>query len=288
MKKVFVSFVILVILAVLTVIAVWQYYRIPNVENVGYSLRLQFTNVASQVALSLFTLAAVGTSLWYSGLNKIFLGPCVRLETVNDDLHCVLINDPHAVVRPSGEPRLNIYVHAENTSNMPAEICQISCNCIFASIDGNRYYRFRSVQAASFKWSYPEDGTPYKTSVYNSVEKYSRIVQIVQQSSEAENGGADVSEESLSCGASDSQNVVSFIRVCIPSVSGGVPYIDVPSNYKSVLIPLTVVYKKAQAKRQYLRIVWKGDYVALFRNVGFLEVAVLSERKAKKMIEEEC
>ena len=57
---------------------------------------------------------------------------------------------------------------------------------------------------------------------------------------------------------------------------------------KSVLIPLTVVYKKAQAKRQYLRIVWKGDYVALFRNVGFLEVAVLSERKAKKMIEEEC
>lgn len=275
MKKIILAIVAIIVVLFIAKYICVLYNSIPAQQDAVYNMKATFVNVTSQVLLSVFTLLALMTTLWYSGLKRIFMGPRVYAAIAKDALHCVLQEGPSDSI-------LNIYVHVENKSDMVAEQCQVSCNRIYAAIGDAEFHRVQDIQSASFKWARTNKESPYNVSICHASEMYFKLLQIVQQSS-----GAEESNNAIEAIKDESKNAsLTFFRICIPPICGSAPIIDLPAKYDNVLIPITIVAKDAPLKSQYVLVRWHGDKVSSYKNAGYLEVKVLSKRKGKKLIAE--
>lgn len=251
--------------------------------------KLAVTSAATQVLLSLLTFLALCVSLWMAGLKGIFMSPKLSLKAVNDDLHCVFLGES----RKGGailNPRLAIYAHVENGKSIAAEGCRITCNEIFASVDGSTFSSYTKIQTASFKWVYSTKEEPYLSTIRRRVEKFVRIAEIVEQDSLSEQNspGDDTGENAPSSAVQmqSSTNVkLSWIEVCLPSRPEADQQLKIPARYKAVLLPLTVVSKTTSENEFFLRIIWKGDEVVKYKQAGFLSISVLTWSEAKRIIE---
>ena len=257
--------------------------------------RLAFTNVASQVILSVLTLAAVLTSLWLAGLKSIFLGPELELCLTNDELHCVPLWNSNDYADEELDKRLAIYVHVQNEKSMAAEDCRVTCNEIYVSPDGKSFYKYKTLQTASFKWVYANKEEPYLATIRKRVEKYARIVEILEQ-----RHGDNVSMLNGKCDsavvkqAKDSQSQLnnspgeytSWLSVCLPLTPESDAAIRIPTRYRGVMLPLAVVSKTSRESLFYAVVLWNGDEVGKYRQAGFLEVAIKKPHEAKRMIKD--
>lgn len=275
MKKVIIAIIVFIAAVCISIYIRDLYNSISAQQEVIYNMKATFVNVTSQVLLSVFTLLTLLATLWYSGLKRVLLGPRLYAAVAKDALHCVLQEGPSDSI-------LNIYVHVENKSDMVAEQCQVSCNRIYAAIGDAEFHRVRDIQSASFKWARMNKESPYHVSICHASEMYFKLLQVVQQSS-----GAEESNNATEARNDESKNAsLTFFRICIPPICGSVPIIDLPAKYDNVLIPITIVAKDAPLKYQYILVRWHGDKVSSYNSAGYLNVKVLSQRKGKKLIAE--
>lgn len=248
--------------------------------------RLAVANVATQVVLSLLTFVAVCVSLWMAGLKLLFQRPKIRLISANDKLHCILENVPTDLPMPIEKPYLDIYAHLENLSSIAAEGCRITCNKIYVSVDGSVFHLYKIIQTASFNWTYASKDEPYLAIIRKSVERFCRIMKILQQSTVE--AGADGNASIEIKDKVESSGNVSWIEIYLPERPGAKGTIVIPTRYCGVLLPLTVVSKSTEERTFFLKVVWHGDKVEKYEQAGFLEVDVLSdEDAASKLIAKE-
>ena len=262
--------------------------------------RLALTTVLTQIALSLFTFLALCVSLWVAGFNRLIIGPSLILKTQFDDLHCVLSNDPHSIPKPTQEPCLSIYVHVENSQRMSAEDCSVTCNQIFVSVDGIDFYKYKTIQTAAFKWAYANKQDPYVATIRRTVEKYARITEIRQQSTcdnssfnkPQGNGFLEpVSKESCNQTADKKGDElglkdVTWFEILLPMTSESSGTISIPTRYRAILMPISLVSKNTTDDLYYVKVVWKGDSVEKYKQAGFLQCSVIAEAEAKRLIKE--
>lgn len=262
--------------------------------------RLALTTVLTQIALSLFTFLALCVSLWAAGFNRLIIGPSLILKTQFDDLHCVLSNDPQSIPKPTQEPCLSIYIHVENTQRMSAEDCSVTCNQIFVSVDGVDFYKYKTIQTAAFKWAYANKQDPYVATVRRTVEKYARIVEIRQQST-CDNSSFDKPHENghletipqEACKQTIDNTIdgprlkdVTWFEVLLPMTSESSGTISIPTRYRAILMPISLVSKNTPDDLYYVKVVWKGDSVEKHKQAGFLQCSVVTEAEAKRLIKE--
>lgn len=257
--------------------------------------RLAFANVASQVVLSILTLAAVLTSLWLAGLKSIFLGPELELRLTNDELHCVPLWNGNNIPAEEQDKCLAIYVHVQNDKTMAAEDCRITCNEIYVSPDGKSFYKYKTLQTASFKWVYANKEEPYLATIRKRVEKYARIVEIIEQrhgdnvsmvSNSVDTGGVIEDKSSQNRFDASRNEYTSWLSVCLPLTPESDADIRIPTRYRGVMLPLAVVSKTSPESVFYALVVWNGDEVGKYQQAGFLEVAIKDPHEAKRMIKD--
>lgn len=256
--------------------------------------RLALTTVLTQIALSLFTFLALCVSLWVAGFNRLIIGPSLTLKTQFDDLHCVLSNDPQSIPKPTQEPCLSIYIHVENSQRMSAEDCSVTCNQIFVSVDGIDFYKYKTIQTAAFKWAYANKQDPYVSTVRRTVEKYARIAEIRQQSTSDnssfnkphEDGPLEPisKEDKISDGLGLKD--VTWFEVLLPMTSESSGTISIPTRYRAILMPISLVSKNTPDDLCYVKVVWKGDAVEKYKQAGFLQCSVIPDAEAKMLIKE--
>ena len=294
LNKVFYFFVFLVLAGGIGCFVYFRMWINAVVTPPEQYTRIALATVLSQIALSIFTFVALCVSMWGSGFNRLIIGPSLTLETGFDDLHCVLSNDPECTPKPTQEPYLSLYVHVENSQSMSAEDCSVTCNRIYVSVDGIDFYKFRTIQTASFKWAYANKEDPYVATVRRTVEKYARIVEIRQQST-CDNSNSDRFTESTSLppssesgNPSSSQGIqnVSWFEVLLPSTSESRGTISVPTRYRALLLPISIVSKNTPVDPYFVKVVWKGDAVEKYKQAGFLQCSVVSESESRKLIKE--
>ena len=262
--------------------------------------RLALTTVLTQIALSLFTFLALCVSLWVAGFNRLIIGPSLVLKTQFDDLHCVLSNDPQSIPKPTQEPSLSIYVHVENLQRMSAEDCSVTCNQIFVSVDGMDFYKYKTIQTASFKWAYANKQDPYVTTVRRTVEKYARIAEIRQQSTcdnssfdkthgneftKLNSNGTSKDVEGIKGDEHGIKNITWF-EILLPMTSESSGSISIPTRYRAILLPVSLVSKNTPDDLYYVKVVWNGDSVEKYKQAGFLRCSVVSEAEARRLIKE--
>ena len=274
--------VLVLILALLAIgVAVWTAMPTPAVQ---YT-RLAVGNLATQIGLSFFTFVAVCISLWVAGINRYFVGPDILIKTAIDELHCVLSANTRRLPGELDNVRLTIYVHAENSSSIVAEDCRLTCNKLFVSVDGLTYYKYKNIQTASLRWVYPNLEDPYSTTLRKRVEKFARIVQIVERVNDDEDSSADDNSEQST--ESADRTVVSWIEVCLPLTPESSESIRIPTQYRAVLIPLTIVSRTAKERQVFCQVVWRGDSVRKYAEAGYLGAKIISEGDARLMINKE-
>lgn len=289
-----------VLLIIVVGVGSWVYYHIwadASVTPPEQFTKLSVITVLTQIALSLFTFMALCVSLWVAGFNTLIIGPSLILKTKFDDLHCVLANDPQSIPKPTLEPCLSIYIHVENSQRMCAEDCSVTCNQIYVSVDGIDFYKYKTIQTASFKWAYANRQDPYVTTVRRTVEKYARIVEIRQQSNYDNSSSNKPNELELKTFAPRKESCAhkyddvnhknaTWFEVLLPMTSESNETITIPTRYRALLLPISVVSKNTADELYYVKVVWKGDAVEKYRQAGFLQNEVISEYEAKKLIKE--
>lgn len=286
MKKCILILASVIILVILGVVLFSYLWRMAAITPSAQFTRTTLVTVSTQIALSLFTLFALLVSLWVAGLNKVFIGPKLALKAAFDELHCVLSNNPVQ------DGILNIYIHVENARRMSAEECSVTCNEINVSVDGIHFYKYKTIQTASFKWAYAKKEEPYVTTVRHTVEKYARIVEIRQRSPEdVPSENSEFSLEGVSGGDKNrfvlnnvEKNKISWFEVLLPMTSESSETITIPTRYRALLLPLTVVSKNTSEALFYVKIVWNGDLIERYQQAGSLQVEVLYPNTAKKII----
>lgn len=288
MKKYILVILVAILLLVGCGIIFKHLWAIAVITPADQFTRTTLVTVSTQIALSLFTLVALLVSLWVAGLDKVFKGPKLSLKSSFDELHCVLSTNPVQ------DGILNIYIHVENERSMSAEDCSVTCNEINVSVDGINFYKYKTIQTASFKWAYAKKEEPYVTTVRHTVEKYARIVEIRQQSqNDIPSENQTSSSEVGTCGENNQRSIgdviseknkISWFEVLLPMTSESVETITIPTRYRALLLPLAVVSKNTSEKLFYVKIAWNGDLIERYEQAGFLQIEVIDPHVARKII----
>ena len=260
-----------------------------TLNSAPYYCKFGVGQLLTQILLSMFTLLMLFGTLIGRWLKNWLHGPDLRLCVENDEAHCLLVDDaPTDDSSSSVQPTLRVYAHVENLSGAMADGCQLISNHVYASVDGQRFFKYCTWQTASFRWSHVPREELYSTAIRMSAEKYARIIEIVQREDSEESDGrsqAD-SSESLPSVVSQKRNVYSFISLLMPAsdvVSKGTKII-IPTRYRSILLPIVLICAERPAVLYYLRVDWKGVCVRDYKMPGFLSAKVLSKTEGKKLI----
>lgn len=248
----------------------------------GYN-RWTAAGLMIQVSLSWFTLLALVGSLFGKELRLHYSGPRVKLISAVDEMHCVLSEN-----QTGRGGSLRIYAHLTNGGGMVAEDSQLITDRIYVSVDGRSYDLHQTLIPASYKWIYSSarcGADPYVASVRRSADRYVRVVEIAQRSSEIDSldSGRTIRDVgSLGTGPA------SWLEVCLPPSEGRKPNIIIPAKYRSVLIPILIVVKDCEEQMAYVRIHWKGETIQEYRDADMLDISIITEPEAKKLIRKEA
>lgn len=288
--------VLLVIVVCLGTAAVFWLRAAPPENAIFMSNYSRFGvgQLLTQIALSILTLAALCWSLCGKNLGNFLHGPELKMVANKDAVHCVLDNDlPTQGSIGASQPILSIYTHVENMSKSVATKCQLISNRVYASVDGESFYAYKRWQTASYKWLYAQKDQPYTTDVRNSVEKYARIVTIVQQETSSASSEPEgfqkgtVRMPSLGDGAKRVEASWFEIQMPVAHFVGREFGIRVSPQYRGILLPITRVCAEGGSITEYIKIVWRGNSVRDYLLPGMLSVEVKSHKEAKKMIRKE-
>lgn len=260
--------------------AVWLYLAPPAGDEYN---RMSLSGVLIQGLLSILTFATVCWSIWGLYLRNLWWGPQVELATSFDDVHCVLVGNTRDESSPEApSPRLRIYAHATNSSEAPGRDCQVLSNQIFVSVDGVDYYPYCNILPATYKWVYAVSRDAFITDVRRSVDKYFRVLEIVQRDSGSD--GSDEDDAKSSNCARAPKADVSWFEVCIPRAEGCKAKLVFETRYKYIMIPLTLVVRNKPDMVRYLCVSWRGGSVLDYKKPGMIDIQMIDESNAMSLI----
>lgn len=294
-KFIFYSILGGVVLVLAVAAVLWLYVAPPAsaVWSSNYS-RFGVGQLLTQITLSLLTLAALCWSLCGNALKNFLHGPELRMVVNKDAVHCVLDNNlPAQGALGAGQPLLSIYAHIENLSKSVATECQLISNRVYVSVDGKSFHAYKRWQTASYRWLYAQKDKPYTTEVRNSVEKYVRVITIVQQEKSFESsepGGLQSGViNSAFVGGAEKNIEASWFEIQLPVAHfGGKEFgIRVPPQYRGVLLPITRVCAEGSGITEYVKIVWHGGSVRNYMLPGMLSIEVNSHKEVETVIRKE-
>lgn len=226
---------------------------------------IEFLGVVSTLSAVLWALFGV------SFLRKVQRS-CLRLFTEKSKEYCYFAKEESTV---SGEERarLGIFAKVSNSSSVDGESCQVVTGEVLASSDGVKFSVFQKVCTAGFSWMY-EGGR--EATVQKGVDKHFKFVELLEKTTlEQKDPGGTVKKPG---GRSVS------IFVCIPNFVTGQEVFEVGSDYKGVMIPVSLVSKTEDVKSYYLKVVWLGTDLKEYMTADKLKVMVLSPDEAEKDI----
>ena len=158
--------------------------------NIFSDLRYMITT-AIQLFGGLATFFAVIVSLFGNAIKRRYDRPKIVLKSMCDDAHCALKGMQDATASSLNRKTLEVFMSAVNTSVVEAQDTQLVCAKAFASEDGERFVPFKTFRAASFRWLYSSEDNKFLTTLRHSIEKFIKIVDIVEE---------DVCEENVKVG----------------------------------------------------------------------------------------
>lgn len=291
-RRIYFYVVLCAIVAALTAVAVVWILCAPANSQVSVSNYSRFGvgQLITQITLSLLTLGALFWSFCGNTLKNYLHGPDLKLVVAKDTVHCVL-DDAVPVQGPSGskQPVLCVYAHVENASKAVATNCQLISSRVYVSVDGVGFYPYKSWQTASYKWLYEPSENQNVARIQKSVEKYARLVTIVQQdeaalSKEGTREGLQVEEVArVSVGNTSWYEIQMPISHLVMKEFG----ISVAPQYRGIILPITIVCSESSNITEYVKIVWRGKSVGDYRLPGMLSVEVIAKDKAMEMIKKE-
>lgn len=241
----------------------------------GKPTRFDALQFLTQVILSLATTVALVSSIYGKRFINWLHGPVLRFVTQMDDDHCVL------KVGRSGDDNsdvLRVYLHVENDGRTPATGCQLIANKVYVSVDGLRYVQYQSWQTAKFQWVYASKDNKYDAEIRKSLERFARIVEIVQQDQSGDSDD-EASEEIIVDRHLRNEVEASWFVVQLPMAEYFDKGIKIPLQYKHIILPITCVSVEADAFVGYFHLGWRGSSVSLYRQPGMLEVDFMTERR---------
>lgn len=232
------------------------------------------------------TFLAVCVSLFGSTVIKKFKQPCLNLNVGCDDVHCVLSEDDDGRVADTIIKKLRVFVSVKNVSEVDAVDSQLVCNRAFISKDGERFVQYQTFRAASFKWLYSSDDAKFLTTLRRSVEKYAEVFEVIEQKETlSEDGKIDVD-------SSSNRKVLrsTSLAVCLAvkkedSRSVATRYIEIPREYRAILLPICLASSSTAPKTYYVKIYWKGEMLDKFPTKDKLELKCLTRQEAQNAVE---
>ena len=231
-------------------------------------------NGGIQALGALATVAAVLYSLFGDRIQKKLNKPNLRMCCKRDKAHCYIQPELEGGLATSSQLEILLSVH--NDSETPARSCQLVSNCVYVSQEGDFFVKYDRFCTASYKWMYKDKAdSAYGVDIRKSIEKYAKILEIIQCPNE---GGSTTADESTVI------KPETYFSLCLPVHGGSDPRISIPSDYKGVLIPIKLVCNDVPTQIKYLKVIWKGRLVTQYKSGG-LHVGLLSEKEAMKVID---
>ena len=294
-RFIFYSVLVGAVLVMAVAAILWLHVAPPvsAVWNSNYS-KFGVGQLLTQITLSVLTLAALCWSLCGNALKNFLHGPELSMVANKDAVHCVLDNNlPAQGPLGASQPVLSVYAHIENRSRSVATECQLISNRVYVSVDGEEFYAYKRWQTASYKWLYAQKDRPYATDIRNSVEKYARVLIIVQQESSSESRESDGcqkgSDDLISVASSAKTIEASWFEIQLPvaHLAGKEFGVRVSPQYRGILLPVTRVCAESGGITEYIKVVWRGKSVRDYKLPGMLSVEVHSQNEAETMIKKE-
>lgn len=218
------------------------------------------------------TLSAVLWALFGASFLRKVQRSCLTLFTEKSREYCYFAKEESGVLGEE-RARLGIFAKVSNASSVDAESCQVVTGEVLASSDGVKFSSFQKVCTAGFNWVY-EGGR--EATVQKGVDKHFKFVELLEKTTmEQKDPGGTVEKPG--------GRTVS-IFVCIPNFVNGQEVFEVGSDYKGVMIPVSLVSKTEEVKPYYLKVVWLGTDLKDYMTADKLKVMVLSVDDAEKDI----
>ena len=234
-----------------------------------------------QFFVGVSTLGAVIASLFGHAIKRRYDRPNLVFDVACDDEHCVLRRDENSTASSFPKAVLEIYTQVKNTVCVEAQDAQLICHKAFVSKDGEHFIRFTNFRAASFRWLYSSEEKKFLTTLRHSVEKYAKVVEIVDQNVMRE-GSAKPGE------SSEHGEVVRDIHfeICLSLTDGQLTNIPVGLEYRAVLLSLCLASSSTQPEPYYLKIYLKSGGLDAMPTRDRLEIRTISKEEAQEAVSE--
>lgn len=281
--KLIIFYTILLMIGIIVVYGGYEWINgAPCPIDDNYS-KMSVGQLLTQITLSVLTFATLFFYMFGKRIINWLHGPSLTLIARKDGVHSVLATN-HSGIGDSDVLRL--YVHVENDSQMPATGCQLIANIVYVSVDGLHYDCYQRWQTAKFQWVYSSRDNKFEVDIRKSLERYARILEIVQQDQSDDSGDdSDSGYESDSAyGASTIE--ASWFVIQLPQIEScdTRKRISIPPQYRHIVLPITCVSREGKAFTSYIHVGWHGVSVSQFQQPGLLKIEVLTKRQAEKLI----
>lgn len=263
----------------------WAVIIVLVVANLGLGVASVIwwgVNVAKILELSfafwgaLSTTAVVVWSLFGDEIKAGLRKANLQMHIARDDVHCVVVENSDTTTPTTPLSVLEIYAGISNDSKIEAKDVQLVCARAFVSETGENFVPFKTFRAASFAWLYNDESNRFLAAVRKSADKFAKILEIV----ECERS-SDVRPDSSSGG-------VTFIetqfKVCLPLSGNLTSKIEVPRNYRAILLPISLLAGGEETRTYYLRVYWKGTRIKGVPLRDELEVQFVSKDAAQDAV----
>ena len=249
----------------------------------GGQLTRYILTTAIQLFSGLATFSAVVVSLFSKSIKRHFDKPSLSLECGFDAVHTSHITNPDSAMSRLNSRELEVYVSVKNASVVEALDCQLVCVKAFASEDGENFVFLQNYRAASFRWLYSSDQNRFLTTLRRSVEKYAKIIKLVDQEVENESETKPNNTEAKK-GITSSKSREMHFEICLALNVDGHPAISIDPRFKIILISLCLASSNTEPKPYYLLIHNKAVNLERFPTRDAIEIRLVNKDDATRMV----
>lgn len=225
---------------------------------------------------ALSTTAVVVWSLFGDEIKDGLRKANLQMHIARDDVHCVVVRTADSTLTTTTLSTLEIYAGVSNASKIVARNVQIVCGRAFVSETGENFVPFTTFRAASFAWLYNNEDNRFLTDVRRAADKFAKILEIMEfeRSSEMRPDGQ----------VNGTTSFGSRFKICLPLSGNLTAKIEVPDNYRAILLPLSLLAEGEETQMYYLRVYWKGTRVKGVPLKDELEVQFVKKEAAQEAV----
>lgn len=218
------------------------------------------------------TLGAVVFAMFSAALKRWVNSPKLTFHISEAIPNCNLVSGCNPQVGNRSFDFIEGCGYVQNSKRYCAKSCQVMCDEIFVlDADGRKFCQFKKIRPRQFPWVDAEEGAHIPIDIPQSLHRYVKVFEIknVKEIPSAPFGPV----------ASHSQNATQIV-VCLMI---GKDYIRIPSEYRSIILPIVITSSGMKPINEYIRVDWKGGSVKEISDPGKLKVSKLFEKDFREI-----